>query len=158
MKRWFGLSLAALLLVAGGARAQDDSSANLPGGFGEVIAKTRGVVVRVPINARGEENTAGAEKRFYQGDEAVTKSTAPEELWAASKPAGASPEVMGTNAPAGDSSTWGWYYWYNTGWYYPYYFSYYYPTYYWNYNYYYYNYYWNWSWYGYRYYYYYSYW
>jgi hypothetical protein len=133
----------------------DDSNADAPGGFADQMNRTRGVVLRVPINARGEENTDSAEIRFFQRNEPVTKATNPGHLWNSATRVKETPEVMGTNIPAGsDSSTFGWFVWHNFGWMYPYYYYRYYPTYYYYGNYWYYNYYWNWNWYGYRYYYY----
>ncbi len=136
--------------------ANGDTSADVSGGFADVLNRTHAVVLRVPINDKGEENTNAAEIRFDHSNEAVTRATNPETVWSRAVNPGRAAEVLGTNAPAGDSSTWGWYNWYNIGWAYPYYYSYYYPTFYWNSYYYYYAYGWYWNWYDYRYYYYYS--
>lgn len=141
-----------------------DVSSEAPGGFADVMNQTRGVMVRVPIDAYGRENTDKAELRFLQQDVIVTKGSRPDRLWRMSRDPGRSPEVLGTNIPDDvqsdrdrDSSTWGaygWYGWNGLGWAYPYYYTYYYPTFYYYNNWWYYSYYWNWTWYGYRYYYY----
>lgn len=163
MKRQLAVALSSAVLsftpfaLANGG----DSSSDVPGGFADVMEKTKGVMVRVPINASGQEDTNRAELRFYQRNDTVTKASDPKALWERAINPGNSPEVRGTNAPAdSDSSTWGWYNWYNVGWAYPYYYSYYYPTFYsYYYNYYwYYSYYSYWNYYDYRYYYYYYWW
>ncbi len=162
MKRILGkfLLCAAFAIASGATFAEgrdNDSPSDLPDGFPGLMRQTDGVMVRVPIDASGREDTNRAELRFHPKDRATpgdVKSRDPVALWSAAVDPGASDEVLGTNAPAGpdgDSPTWGWYYWYNVGWAYPYYYSYYYPTFYYN-NYYYYSYYTSWNYYGYRYY------
>jgi hypothetical protein len=137
------------------ADVDDDSSADAPGRFTEVISKSKGVIIRVPQNPSGAENTNAAEMRFYQKTSPVTKSSNPLKLWADAIPAGSSDAVMGRNMPQDhDSSTWGWWNWYGLGWVYPNYYVYYYPTFYWGGWWYHYNYFWNWRFGGWNYYYY----
>jgi hypothetical protein len=122
-----------------------DSSADAPGRFTDVISKSKGVIIRVPRNGSGEENTDAAEMRFYQKTNKVAKSSNPSKLWSDAVPAGSSDAVTGRNMPADhDSSTWGWWNWYGLGWVYPNYYVYYYPTFYWGGWWYRYNYFWNW--------------
>jgi len=151
------LALGGALLVSGGishAQDQGDSSADAPGQFGDVISKTKGVMIRVPMNASGEENTDMAEMRFYQKNGSVNRNANPSKLWGETVPAGKSDAVTGRNMPEGhDSSTWGWWNWYGLGWMYPNYYVYYYPTFYWGGWWYHYGYYWNWVYNGWNYYY-----
>lgn len=147
---------AALLIAGSGVYAQDegDSSADAPGRFADVISKSKGVVIRVPMNASGEENTDMAEMRFYQKTTPVKHNSNPSKLWSEAVSAGKTDEVTGRNMPEGhDSSTWGWWNWYGRGWVYPNYFTYYYPTFYWGGWWYRYNYFWNWRFNGWNYYY-----
>jgi hypothetical protein len=157
---FLGISSAAAPVLA-----SDDSDADAPHGFTDVMNATRGVIVRVPVNALGYENTDAAEMRFFQKDTQVTRATDPRAIWEGSIKPSDSAAVRGTNLPheavgptGRDSSTWGWYDWWGTGWAYPYYFSYWYPTFYWGGNYWQYSYYWNWYYPGYTYYYYYWWW
>jgi hypothetical protein len=151
--------------VGSPALAQSDTDADAPDGFTDVMNATRGVIVRVPVNARGEENTSAAKMRFFQEATPVTKASDGRAVWSRSIDPGDSAAVRGTNLPHRvvgptnrDSSTWGWYNWWGYGWAQPYYFSWWYPTFYWN------NYYWQfnygWSWWysGYNYYWYYWWW
>jgi hypothetical protein len=147
------LAVAAIAVYPAAARADHgDSASDAPGGFADAIQHTHAVLLRVPVDAAGRENTGAAELRFYQANAPVTAASNPELAWSHATDLGRTPEVMGRNSPQGDSPTWGWWYWYNVGWVNPYYYSYYYPTFYWNNYYYNYSYAWYWNWYGYRYY------
>ena len=64
-----GLTLAA---VTAPAFAGDDSSSDASGGFGAQVDQASGVIVRVPINAQGEELTEAAEVRLHSGEDMST--------------------------------------------------------------------------------------
>ena len=110
--------------------ADGDTSADASRGFGALIQETKGVILRVPINAQGEENTNAVEVRFVTNTVNTGDSSTAVTLWDSAKVPPNSAEFQGTNAPDRDSSTWGWYNWYGYGWRNPYYYYSYYPTYY----------------------------
>jgi hypothetical protein len=60
-----GLALVATL--AAPAFAQGDSSADADAGFHNQVAASTAVILRVPINAKGEELSDKAEMRLYNG-------------------------------------------------------------------------------------------
>lgn len=154
---WAAYCLLALPIAS--ASDEGDSSSYDPLAFGDAIASTHAVVLRVPISNNGEENTDAAEMRFINGDINVNDHTNPEDLWKKANKIADSAGLRGEEGPEvdprTDSSTWGWYYWYYRGWAYPYFYYSYYPTFYYNYSWYYYRPYYYWSFPYYRYYYYY---
>jgi hypothetical protein len=171
LKRFTLASLLAVAAFSAAARADDDSASDAPNGFVAALHETRGVVVRVPVNADGAENTSAAELRFYRGDADVGRNTDPRALWGASTDLGRTREVLGLNIPRdpnGDTPTcapayWGYAYgyygcgwnnWYGWGWAPAYYYQSWYPTFYWSGAYWNYQYQWWWGWGWYRYYYY----
>lgn len=112
----------------------DDTSSDAPVGFSEVVDDFRGVLLRVPVNPAGEENTDAAEMKFYSGDRSALSSDNLSIAWALAKTVKEDEVLLGQNStvinPDSDSSTWGWYYWRWSGWQYPYYYTYYRPTFY----------------------------
>lgn len=148
----------ALIIGAPANLNAKDSSSDAPLGFGQVVPSAKGVLLRVPINKRGEEDTDNATLRFYNGPTPVTASSPVNELWQRSRELKDSPELLGQRGPVQDprrdSSTWGWYNWCNRGWMYPYYYITFYPTFYYDASWYYFTYFTYWNWWGYRYYYY----
>lgn len=103
-----------------------DSNADATG-FSHDIQNTHGVVLRVLINDKGEENTAEAIMRMDQKETPVTASSDLRTIWDDSKPIDDATQLS-TDTPI-DSSTWGWYGYrgYN-GWVQPYYYRSYYPS------------------------------
>jgi hypothetical protein len=153
-RRFMPAAIGAALLVGAPtlALAGDDSSADVSGGFAALVAESQGVLIKVPVNADGAENTDAAEMRLNVST-SVSDSTNLAAVFDTAVDVSAQPQVSDADLDR-DSST-GWRHWNNYGWRYNYYYSYrpayyYYGNYY-NYNYgynYYYNY------YGYNYYYY----
>jgi hypothetical protein len=128
------LAVASTLMFPQLVRA-NDTSANAPSGFGSVIQKSKGVILRVPVNADGEENTDASEIRFVQEDSRLEASERLPSAWDRAVAVDKKDEaVLGKNTvsknPADDSSTWGWYYWHWNGWMRPFYYYYYVPTFY----------------------------
>jgi hypothetical protein len=78
------LSVAALLSFGGVAFAQDDSSADAAAGYAPVVAESQAVVLRVPVDANGIENAAGAELRVSA--EAIDSATAAVDAFQAGTP------------------------------------------------------------------------
>jgi hypothetical protein len=116
------------LLPALPSLAQSDTSASAPEGFRDAVLASQGVVLRVPINERGEENTAASEMRL--SSVAVADGSAIESAFAAAQPIGAEAVIAG--GESSDSSTCGWYSWngsYGNSWASPYYYSSYTPSY-----------------------------
>jgi hypothetical protein len=131
-----GFVAVAVLLFGTGPRAMgdDDSSSDAPVGFAAIAGTAKGVILRVPVNANGEENTDGAEMRFHRGGPNSLSSGTVVSVWDKGIKAAEDDILLGKNGPAvnpnGDSSTWGWYRWYWNGWMYPYYYTWYRPTFY----------------------------
>lgn len=153
-----------ILFVAGLSPVafSDDTSSDAPVSFSTIANDVKGVLLRVPVNASGEENTDAAELKFYDASRNTLTGSNVLIVWDQTKNAEKDDILLGKNGPTinpnNDSSTWGWYNWYGYGWSYPYYYSYYTPTFYY-YNYWYtYPYYSFWNYGFYRYYYYYYYW
>jgi hypothetical protein len=148
----------ALCLGTVPALADGDSSADASG-WTQRVQASQGVVVRVPVNDRGEELTSAATARL--SDSTSTNGPAIKAAYEHGTDLSTVARFSDTSTSR-DSSTWGWYSWnYDYGWrsnyyydsYRPYYtyggnywsygnpysYSYYYPSsYYWGYNYYYY--------------------
>ena len=142
-----------LLLWSGMVLGQTrDSSADANEGFVKKVEASKGVVIRVPVNEQGEENTQKAELRVHVNGTSVQSSSDVLNAWAQSADASKQQEVKADETV--DSSTCGWWgYRYNT-WARPYYYTTYRPTYYYYGSYYPYTYRYNYTSYGYRYYYY----
>lgn len=121
-----GLTLAAMTAPA---FAGDDSSSDAAGGFGAQLDQANGVIVRVPINAQGDELTDAAELRMHAGQDMSTSGDF-EAAFAAGTDATSQPNVTAADVSR-DSSTSGWYgdYSRSCGWQHNYYYSYQ-PTYY----------------------------
>lgn len=113
------VSLPAVALADG----PTDSSSDAARGFITDVKEARAVVLRVPINERGEENTAMVSMRLYKGDEDLSQGKDIAEAWDAGKSIDNQPSV--TDDTPTDSSTWGWYRHrsYYGGWAQPYYYS-----------------------------------
>lgn len=121
---------------------EDDSSADAPA-FADVMNEAHGVIVAVPVNAAGEENTDAAVLMAYTGSESVVEARRLDEALAASVEIGSRTEVLDPQSDSstdGDSSTRYWSNYRNNGWrhggyYYGYRPYYGYNNYYWNYGY-----------------------
>jgi len=147
--RWI---LPVLFMFAGPVAAQTDSSADAGPGFVAKVEAANGVILRVPINQLGQENTSQAEMRLHLDDIEVTSVATAETVWERATSIEAQPIV--TDSDIEDGSTYGWWgyrrsnwsnaYYYNTYrpryFYYGTYYNYSQPYYYnnWNYRYYYY--------------------
>ena len=119
-------------LVLGSATAAlaangGDSDADASAGFVKTVQQSTAVMIRVPVNDKGQENTDAAELRVYTGPDASTSSNLAAAFEAA-KPANSQPSVSAADISK-DSSTHGWYGWNRCGWQTNYYY-YYQPTYY----------------------------
>jgi len=145
-----------MLGLAASANA-DDSNADAPIGFAAAASGAQGVILRVPVNERGEENTDAAEIRFLHESMSGLSEAAVATAWDRAITAEADDTLLGRSGPQvdprADSSTWGWNWWRWNGWVRPYYYATYWPTFYYN-GWYRYNYYSYWNWGYYRYYYY----
>jgi len=84
-----------------------DSDAAAANGFLADVQNAKGVILRVPVNAAGEENTSEATLRVYAGDTRAAGSFAEaESIWNASKDQGNVPQV--DEEAIVDGATWGW--------------------------------------------------
>ena len=93
-----------------------DGSSAAAAGFLATVTEARGVVLRVPVNRLGEENTSEASLRLYEGEfRPDVESREIETIWNAARDLRSTPEV---NAEAiRDGATWGWnQYRYHHGW------------------------------------------
>ena len=112
----------------------DDTSADAPVGFSTVAPAAKGVILRVPVNANGAENTDAAEMKFFKGERSTLNASTVGAAWDKSATVEKDEILLGQNGPTvnpkNDSSTWGWYNWYWNGWQYPYYYTWYRPTFY----------------------------
>jgi hypothetical protein len=126
------LGLALLVLPATVAWGDGgDSSADAGANFHDVVATSQAAMIRVPVNAAGDEDTSSAEIRVYAGPAVNGQPADFRAAWDRAADGNTQPVVNG-----GDSSTnggYGYYGWYNPyrsyGWYGNYYTSYY-PSYY----------------------------
>jgi hypothetical protein len=100
----------AALVTSGVARAEGgDSSADAGEAFTQAVRGSKGVVIRVPINERGEELTDAADVRLYMGELSPTQAQ-PGEIstaYESALPINDAPEVTDEDISR-DSSTWGW--------------------------------------------------
>jgi hypothetical protein len=126
LKRLFviALAVAGMPLVA---RADGgDSSADAAAGFHRTLSAASGIMIRVPHNANGDENTNAAELRVYSGHDSVTDGTNLQTVWNEATPAPEQQHGVTDADVTRDSSTWGWYgnYGYNNWGYNNYYYGY----------------------------------
>jgi hypothetical protein len=115
------------MLPAVPALAQGDTSASAAAGFHDAVLASHGVLLRVPINGSGEENTSSAEMRLSAVD--VPQGSDVSAAFNGATPIGADAVLPASTGPNSDSSTCGWYGWGNYGWSQPYYYSSYTPSY-----------------------------
>ena len=132
-----------------------DSSADAAAGFVDKVEKSKGVILRVPMNEKGEVNVGKAEMRLHVNGSKIDKAQDLVNAWKASDTIANQPSV--NNGETIDSSTHGWwrYNYYRNYWAPSYYYFSYIPTYYYFGSAYRYNYGYTYPYYGYRYYYYY---
>lgn len=126
MKMVKGLLLG-LALVAAPAFAGDDSSSDAAGGFGASVGGAEGVVIKVPIDAQGQELTDAAEIVLHGGQDISTSGDF-KAAFEHGVPATNQANVSDADISR-DSSTSGWYGRRSCGWERNYYYSYQ-PTYY----------------------------
>lgn len=117
--RWFLSVLAGLSLVATApVLADNDSSADAAGSFNDVM-ESMGVIIRVPTDAAGRENTDAAEMRLHKG---ADLSTAGDLVGAfdAAIDLSTQPLLGKDTSTDGDVSTghhgFGWNNWHGSGW------------------------------------------
>jgi hypothetical protein len=104
-----------------------DSSADAANHFLRDVQSSRGVILRVPINERGEEYAPEATMRIVPDSTDSVTATDLLTTWENSKPLDESLQLS-ADSPT-DSSTWGWYGWRGgSSWYRPYYYSSYSPS------------------------------
>jgi hypothetical protein len=109
------LTVSTACLVTHHANAQQDSSSDAPGGFGQVVERAAGVMIRVPINERGEELASAAEIRVYEGNGDRGAPTDLKAAWRAAVDGAQAPVVSASTSV--DSSTCGWgSHWGSNGW------------------------------------------
>lgn len=139
-------AVSTLIAVSSSAVFADrDSSAIESQKLTRLVQDSTGVVMKVPINAAGEELQSGTELRVVNATDMSTSSENLPNLWNIGVDSSKTPQ-LDSSTDNGDSSTWwGWNRWNtNYGWSNNYYSNWYQPTYYYygsNYNYGYYNYY-----------------
>ncbi|MCX6124806.1 MAG: hypothetical protein NTV34_08660 [Proteobacteria bacterium] len=121
--------VSSMFLIAPAIFADGDSSARVHGGFVNAVKNANGVILRVEINADGQENRDSATIRVHTGD---TKVTSADDIQAAfAKGVNGSSEKQVTSSDlAKDSNTCGWWHYQYSGWAQPYYYSSYTPVYY----------------------------
>jgi hypothetical protein len=141
-----GAACAGLLAFSAPAFAdgEDDSSADANTSFVDVMNAAHGVIVAVPVNADGDENTDAAVLLAYTGPESLLEEGKIDKALASSVEIGKRAEVLDPESDSNtdsDSSTnrrWNNYWghgWRNYGYYYGYRPYYNYNNYYWNYGY-----------------------
>jgi hypothetical protein len=99
--------------------------------FSQTVNASPGIIIRVPINARGEEDTSSSEMRMVPTTAAPTSGDSVPTAWDAATDVSAVPQIGGGDSNT-DSSTWGWHRWRGGGWHQPWYYNTYQPRYYWN--------------------------
>lgn len=117
-------ALATGLLVLTQSAMADDRDSNADATFGSVSGSS-GALVRVPVNANGDEDTNAAELRVFKG--AAGAAVAPASLptvW--DDAVSMAPVTVAPANSSSDSSTnwWGWNNWGGRGWRSPYYYYY----------------------------------
>lgn len=123
-----GTAASASASVTGDGEETVEASSQAEGGFDAVVKESSAVVLRVPINAKGEENTSAAEIRLINGSPSMSEQA----LVGAFDSAESMADVPVVDSEETvDVSTCGWnsYYGYG-GWQPSYYYSSYQPTYY----------------------------
>lgn len=104
------VALAVTGFMAQPALADDqirDGASDAANGFLAKVQGANAVVLRVPVNAQGEENTSAATMRLYAGEtRATANSSAIETIWNSSTDIGNVPKV--TDQSIRDGATWGW--------------------------------------------------
>lgn len=128
------LGIALALPAATSAYADSDSSAKAQDGFRQVVEHSDAVMIRVPIDSQGRENTDDSEMRVVS---AGGRTTAPSDYQAAWNTGvkvdkKAVKPSSGANSDSSTSYYYGWNNWYGYGWNYNYYYNYrpYYSSYY----------------------------
>ena len=125
MKIFFPILIAALSFSPSLFGFEKDSSAD-SNEFSSQIEKSQGVILRVEINDKGEENTDSASLKLYDGDEPVSDNVDIASIFETATDASNQPQVD----PNSDSSTFfGWHSYRGHGWQNPYYYGHYRPYY-----------------------------
>lgn len=106
-----------------------DSNADQSGGFTEIANKVQGVMIRVPINENGEENTNLADLRVFKGLPNELVPVDLESTWNESEPLNGIPQISNQDITK-DSSTYGVFRWQGSGWGHPYHYASYRPRFY----------------------------
>lgn len=109
--------------------SNNDSNADLSTGFDEVVNSTQGVILRVPLNEAGEEDTDSADMRLYKNTKGSTDPEDLEMAWNESSVINSVPEISIADIER-DSSTHGIMSWHGWGWRNPYWYSHYRPHFY----------------------------
>ncbi len=119
------------MTVALPVMAQEDSASQAAAGFVSVLPASTGLVIRVPVNIAGEENTNAAEMKLWESPTLPADGTAVANAYSGLRDAGgAGPQIDPVRATA-DSSTFGWRHgWNHYGWQRPYYYTHYQPVFY----------------------------
>ena len=120
IKAIIAVAIASCLAQPAFADDQIRDSSSAANSFHATVKSAKGVVLRVPVNAQGQENTSAVVMRLYDGETRATANDAKiEQIWNAGKSIGNVPEV--SEQAIQDGATWGWNrYNYNTGWNYGY--------------------------------------
>lgn len=131
-KKLRSLSLgAALLLVPTGFAFSEggDSSSDAADGFARVVEGSTAVMIRVPLNAQGAEDTNAAEMRVYTGQ--PVSGAQLEAAWQTGVDASTQPVLNrdSSTSVGRDGYYWGWNQWNNWGWQSAYYYNNYQPYY-----------------------------
>ncbi len=117
------------LTLSGNAHADGDENAIVAGGFAKLVSAAKGVVMRVEINAKGEENRDSATLRLHMQDTAVAHAADAQRAFASGVDAGKQPQITPADVER-DSNTHGWWRYHHRGWAAPYYYATYTPVYY----------------------------
>jgi hypothetical protein len=131
------LLLSGLVLAWNGSMAlgdSTDSNSMSQGGFAKAVSQAKGVVLRVEINAEGQENRESATMRVNTSQEQVTTADEVQTAFANGLSSDAQPQVSSIDM-ARDSNTFGWWHYRHNGWAQPYYYYYNYTPVYYNYGY-----------------------
>jgi hypothetical protein len=112
-----------------GALADGDDNAIVRGGFLSQVQAAKGVVMRVEINARGEEKRDSATLRLHVGDAPVRGAADVQTAFTRGVDASQQPQLTAADLER-DSNTHGWWRYHHRGWAAPYYYVGYTPVYY----------------------------
>ncbi len=110
------LAVAALSLAPVLRADNGDSSADVRGGFANAMLKTKGVIVTVPVNAAGEENTDLAQMRVYEGNAPVKTAEDVSTAWTNARDIKTLPGASEAVDLDKDSSTFFHRHWVGCGW------------------------------------------